>query len=258
MPSFVEILGNRVYSGNIEGIIVELESHLATKAQFKVFCINPHSHVTSKDNLRLKSALEHADALIPDGAGIILASKVLKKPLPKRITGSDLFEAVCRWSNETGRGRHFFLGSSPETLDRIRIRISELYPNLQIAGTHSPPFTKSLDFSDSENEAMVKAINDSNADILWVAMTAPKQEVWINENASKINATLFAPIGAVFDFFVGNVKRSPDWFCNHGLEWLPRLIQEPKRLLKRNFVSTPIFLKDIAIEYLSQQLRLKR
>ncbi len=114
------------------------------------------------------------------------------------------------------------------------------YPNIKVVGTYSPPF-KDV-YSRAELDEMIRAVNVAAPDVLWVGMTAPKQEKFIFENRERLNVKFAAAVGAVFDFYTGNVKRSHPWFLNHGLEWLPRLIQEPGRLWKRTFFSAPVFL----------------
>lgn len=202
-------------------------------------CINPHSYVVSLSDSLFSSALQSADWLVPDGAGMVLASRLQNGDISERVTGSDIFTEVHKRLNQTG-GRVFFLGSTEETLAEIRARMAVDYPNIQVAGTYSPPFKPV--YSSDENEAMITAINSARPDVLWVGMTAPKQEKWIFEHHDKLEVKFAAAVGAVFDFYTGKVKRSHPIFQRLGLEWLPRLLQEPRRLFKRNFVSSPVFL----------------
>lgn len=117
------------------------------------------------------------------------------------------------------------------------------FPNVNVCGTYSPPFK--AEFSEQDNQAMADAINAANTNVLWVGMTAPKQEKWIYQNKDKLNVNFIGAIGAVFDFYSGSKKRAPDWVCKMGLVWLPRLLREPGRLWKRNFVSSPLFLIEV-------------
>jgi len=121
----------------------------------------------------------------------------------------------------------------------IEKNIVKKFPNLQLVGTYSPPFGE---WSLEQNESMIKIINDSKPDILWVGMTAPKQEKWMMHNSKKLDASVIGAIGAVFDFVAGTYPRAPSWFCQYGLEWVYRLYKEPKRMWRRNFISTPLFL----------------
>jgi N-acetylglucosaminyldiphosphoundecaprenol N-acetyl-beta-D-mannosaminyltransferase len=190
-------------------------------------------------DLLFRQALLSADLLIPDGTGIVIASRMLGGVICKRITGWDVFAGVSELLNRTS-GRVFFLGAAEQTLAVIRTKMAQDYPNIQVVGTCSPPFR--LKFSESENAAMVEAVNGARPDVLWVGMTAPKQEKWIHQNLSLLDAGFVGAIGAVFDFYTGNIKRSHPVFQRAGLEWLARLVQEPRRLWRRNLLSSPVFL----------------
>ena len=178
--------------------------------------------------------------MIPDGSGIVLASCLLGGKIRQRITGSDIFSALNSKVNELGGFSVFFLGSTTECLEEIRVRMARDFPRVRFLGSYSPPFKQ--DYTDNELDAMVEAINQVRPDILWVGMTAPKQEKWIHRNLHRLDVRFAAAIGAVFDFYTGRIKRSHPYFQRLGLEWLPRLVQEPKRLWRRMFISAPIFL----------------
>lgn len=211
-------------------------------------CANPHSlEVARRDGL-FQVALQKADLLVPDGVGIILASKIMKGTIRRRVTGSDIFRELNRKLDAAGGYSVFFLGATDETLGRIQRRMAMDYPNLRIAGVYSPPFRDA--FSDAENASMTAAINAAHPDVLWVGMTAPKQEKWIYQNRDRLHIKFIGAVGAVFDFYTGRVKRSHPLFQRMGLEWLPRLLQEPRRLWKRNLVSNPAFLlRVIRVKY---------
>lgn len=205
-------------------------------------CINPHSCVLARSNDAFAYALQEADWLIPDGVGIVIASRLLGGRIRARVTGSDVFHGVNSRLNEMG-GSVFFLGATEETLSEIRARMPCDYPAVRIVGTYSPPFKS--EFSRGETDAMIAAVNAAKPDVLWVGMTAPKQDLWIYENRTRLNVKFAAGVGAVFDFYTGRVRRSHPVFQKLGLEWLPRLLQEPRRLWRRMFVSAPIFLWDV-------------
>ena len=206
-------------------------------------CFNPHSYAVSKRDRAFFNALKAADWLVPDGAGVLLASKLLGGRISERITGSDVFAFMHQRMNEQSGHSVFFLGSTEDTLAQIRARMARDYPNIRVVGTYSPPFKSS--WSDSEQDDMVNAINTAKPDVLWVGLTAPKQEKWIHDNLPRLNIRFAAAVGAVFDFYTGKVKRSHPLFQRLGLEWLPRLFQQPRRLWRRMFVSAPVFLWDV-------------
>lgn len=203
-------------------------------------CINPHSYAVSLDDRFFARALRDADWLVPDGAGVVLASRLLGGGIHERVTGSDVFSGLHERMNAVGDLSVFFLGSTNEALTLIREKMTRDYPNIRVAGTYSPPFKST--YSPTEQEEMVNVINAAKPDVLWVGLTAPKQEKWIYENRARLNVRFAGAIGAVFDFYTGRVKRSHPVFQRLGLEWLPRLVQQPRRLWRRMFVSAPIFL----------------
>ena len=203
-------------------------------------CLNPHSYAVALDDTQFAVALKDADWLIPDGAGVVLASRMLGGTVKERVTGTDMFFALHERMNLASGMSVFFLGATEETLELICQRMAKDFPRIRVAGCYSPPFK--LMYSSAELAEMIAAINAAAPDVLWVGMTAPKQEKWIYENRSRLNVKFAGAIGAVFDFYTGKVKRSPMIFQKLGLEWLPRLVQQPRRLWRRMFVSAPIFV----------------
>lgn len=215
--------------------------------------INAHSYNTAQKDALFAEALKNGDYLIPDGASILMACKWFKaKSRPKdRIAGWDLFsfemaklEGRCK--REGARGKVMFMGSSEKVLAKIREKAAVDYPNLDVV-TYSPPYKP--EFSEEENAAIVKAINDANPDLLWIGMTAPKQEKWTYQHWNELNIHCHVgTIGAVFDFYAGTAKRAPQWWQDHSLEWLYRLCLEPKRMWRRYLLGNPLFLWNIAKE----------
>jgi len=203
--------------------------------------INAHSYNTAqKDNL-FAEALENGDVLIPDGISIVLAFKWrhwMNGP-KERVAGADLFNFEMKKLNEKG-GTCFFLGSSEKVLRLIKERAAIDYPNIKIV-TYSPPYKPQL--TNEESRLMVEAVNSANPDLLWVGMTAPKQEKWAYFNWKDLNIHCHCgTIGAVFDFYAGTVKRAPIWWQNKGLEWLYRLLKEPRRMWRRYIIGNTLFL----------------
>ncbi len=203
-------------------------------------CMNPHSFAVTLDDAAFAAAQHDADWLIPDGFGMVLASKILGGKIRQRVTGSDIFYGVMENLNRAGHFKVFFLGSTHETLAAIEERVAGDYPNLIVAATLSPPFKPT--YTEAELSAMIDTINIAAPDVLWVGLTAPKQEKWIHQNRYRLKVRFAGAIGAVFDFYSGRIVRSHPTFQRLGLEWLPRLLQEPRRLWRRMGVSAPIFL----------------
>lgn len=237
----VEILGYKISSGGLERDIENAWNIIKSGSNGSyVACANPHSLVVAIQDAQFKAALQNADILLPDGAGIVLAGKALKCPVRERVAGSEFFSGVTSRVNDEDGLSCFFLGSTEDVLKKLVDRLHIESPGITVCGTYSPPFKDK--FSDADNKQMIEVINEAQPDVLWVGMTAPKQEKWIFEHRGKLGVRLIVAIGAVFDFYAGTRKRAPDWVCDLGLEWLPRLLREPKRLFRRNFVSSPIFL----------------
>lgn len=243
------ILGFSINNVNVEAAC-ETASQLLEARKFGQYIsfANPHSLVMAGAHPHFGMALRDSALLLPDGAGILLAGRVLGVPFRERVTGMDFFRTFSARMQAIGRGSYFFLGSSDHVLARLRKRLAQDYPAIRVAGTFSPPFKDEFDAAD--DAAMIAAVNAAQPDVLWVGMTAPKQETWIWQNRERLAVPLIGAIGAVFDFYAGTKKRAPDWVCDLGLEWLPRLIREPRRLWRRNFVSTPQFLAAILAQKL--------
>ena len=203
-------------------------------------CANPHSLEVAQSDSLFDTSIKSADLLVPDGVGVVMASKILGGAIRDRITGSDIFWGLNEALNRETKYSCYFLGSTDDTLEEIRKKMEREYPNIKVAGLYPPPFKP--DFGEYDNKLMCDAVNREAPDVLWVGMTAPKQEKWVFRNRENLNVKFIGPVGAVFDFFVGKVKRSHPVFQAMGLEWLPRLLQEPRRLWRRNFISNPHFI----------------
>lgn len=209
--------------------------------------INAFSYDNARKDVLFSEALQKGDVLIPDGISIVKACRFLNaKSQPKeRIAGWDLFVYEMEKLNRVG-GKVMFLGSSDAVLNLIRQRVAEKYPKIEV-DTYSPPYKPV--FSDEENEAMISAINHSNPDLLWIGMTAPKQEKWAYTYLDRLDVHChIGTIGAVFDFFAGTVKRAPERWQRAGLEWLYRLLSEPRRMWRRYFIGNAKFIYYIMVE----------
>lgn len=207
--------------------------------------INAHSYNTAKKDSAFAEALMKGDILIPDGISIVNACRVLNvsnKPT-ERVTGWDLFVFEMSRLNTQSAGKRskvLFLGSNENVLSYIVKNAAEQYPNLDIV-TFSPPYKR--EFSEEENDEMVKVVNETNPDLMWIGMTAPKQEKWAYSNWDKLNIHCHVgTVGAVFDFFAGTVTRAPLKWQEYGLEWMYRLVSEPRRMWRRYLIGNIRFM----------------
>ena len=220
--------------------------------------INAHSYnVAQHDDLFAESLTPDQDPnsrclryLIPDGASIVKACHwlhALSQP-KERIAGWDLFSyEMKKLNNSVNIKKVMFMGSSESVLSLIRKRAALDYPNLEVV-TYSPPFKPH--FSEADSNAIVDAINHANPDLLWIGMTAPKQEKWTYQHWDELDIHCHVgTIGAVFDFYAGTASRAPLWWQRHSLEWLYRLVKEPKRMWRRYVIGNPLFLWNVLKEY---------
>lgn len=203
--------------------------------------INAFSYVNARKDALFAEALKNSDILIPDGISIVKACRFIgaESQPAERIAGWDLFVYEMERINRKG-GKVMFLGSSDNVLELIRKRVGVEYPNICV-DTFSPPYKDCFDKEDDEK--MINAVNQSNPDLLWIGMTAPKQEKWAYTHIDRLEVNChIGTIGAVFDFFAGTVKRAPEAWQRAGLEWLYRLVKEPRRMWRRYLLGNVQFL----------------
>ncbi len=208
--------------------------------------INAHSYNTARRDPLFAEALTQGDVLIPDGVSIVKACRWIgaKSRPEERIAGWDLFEYEMQRLERKG-GTVMFMGSSELVLRLIVDRAAEVYPHLRVV-TYSPPYKP--EFSDDDNRAIIAAINAARPDLLWIGMTAPKQEKWTYSHWQELHIDCHVgTVGAVFDFFAGTVERAPLWWQRHGLEWLYRLMKEPRRMWRRYIIGNVLFLWNIFV-----------
>lgn len=223
--------------------VVDSKEALARLPEGKLLIntINAHSYNVARRDPHFAEALMRGDALIPDGMSIVKACRWIgaKSHPQERVAGYDLFEWEMDRLNRKG-GTVMFMGSTERTLALDVEQAAKVYPNLKVV-TYSPPYKPV--FSDEDNRAIISAINKAQPDLLWIGMTAPKQEKWTYEHWDELNINCHVgTIGAVFDFFAGTVERAPIWWQEHGLEWCYRLLKEPRRMWRRYIIGNTVFL----------------
>ena len=230
MESSTALLNYSIYSNTLED--------LPKSNKLLINTINQYSFCIAENDSEFKKALEESNILVPDGVAIVWAVKLLTGKKIKKIAGADIHQHFLNEINIKG-GKCFYLGASEDTLAKIRDRILDEFPNIKVA-SYSPPFKQ--EFSDSDIKEMIEAVNNFSPDVLFVGMTAPKQEKWVNKYSDQLNAKTICSIGAVFDFYAGTVERPHSFWIALGLEWFIRLIKEPKRLWKRYLYYGPIYI----------------
>jgi N-acetylglucosaminyldiphosphoundecaprenol N-acetyl-beta-D-mannosaminyltransferase len=234
-------LGYDNWATGAEGCFLAIADHIVcAKPLAYAACLNPHSYVRAERQVDFKRALQSAAWLLADGVGVFLAANLDSSTTTPRITGRDLFHGVHDALRGAASVRVFFLGSSIGVLSAAAARLVLEYPNTVIAGMYAPPMFEILT-TELTNEILEK-INDSPVDVLWVSLTAPKQELLIFELRQKARASFAGAIGAIVDYYGGRVSAPPTLVRRLGLEWLYRLIVEPRRLWRRTVFSAPLFL----------------
>jgi N-acetylglucosaminyldiphosphoundecaprenol N-acetyl-beta-D-mannosaminyltransferase len=236
---YIEILDIKIHRYRLEDAMNQIEIFLKSCKKHQICVTNVYSVVMMQKDEEFRKANNSSSLVVADGMPLVWVSRLFGETIPERISGADLFYELCKCSSQKGYS-FFFLGSTQTVLNKMCKNLKEQFPDLRIVGIYSPPYKEI--FSDSENLEMIKRINEVKPDILWVGMTAPKQEKWIYHNLDKIDVKIAIGVGAVFDFVAGTVKRAPLWMQKIGLEWLFRFMQEPHRLWKRYLIGNTIFL----------------
>ncbi len=204
----------------------------------KYICVaNVHTTVTAHDDHRYRDVQQGAVMALPDGGPLSAYSREHGYAEAQRVTGPDLMQEILWISAEKG-WRHYFYGSTQKTLDLLAEKLRQRYPGVQIAGMYSPPFREMTPQEDAE---CVRRINEANPDFVWVGLGAPKQEIWMAAHENRVHGLMIG-VGAAFDYEAGNIKRAPMWMQKHNLEWLYRLMQDPRRLFKRYFTTNVKYL----------------
>ncbi|HYD97612.1 MAG TPA: WecB/TagA/CpsF family glycosyltransferase [Noviherbaspirillum sp.] len=223
----------------------------ARESRYVCIC-NVHSVVTTTNDVEFKIAVNNADMATPDGAPIAWALRRLGHPSQERINGPDLMLKYLAEAERLDQSV-FFYGSTDSTLARLHAALSARFPGLRIVGSYSPPFRP---LTRDEDEAIIRTINDSGANVVFVGLGCPKQEKWMADHRGRVNAVMVG-VGAAFDYHAGVVKRAPLWWQQNGLEWLYRLGSEPRRLFKRYMVTNTLFVVGFMRQLLTTKLSLR-
>lgn len=232
------ILGVDVAAVNMEWTLDYFNKHIKDLSGDYVCVSNVHTTVTSYEDSEYCAIQNGGIMALPDGGPLSMIGRKRGHKNMERVTGPSLMGEIFNDSVKNGY-KHFFYGSTEETLEKLQDKLQGNYQNIQIVGIYSPPFRP---ITEKEDEIIVKMINNTNPDFIWVGLGAPKQEKWMSMHQGKLKGLMFG-IGAGFDYYAENIKRAPKWMQNYNLEWLYRLIQDPKRLFKRYLITNTKFLK---------------
>jgi N-acetylglucosaminyldiphosphoundecaprenol N-acetyl-beta-D-mannosaminyltransferase len=221
----------------------------AVGRESRYVCIcNVHSVVTATRDPAFFNVIADADMATPDGAPIALMLRRQGHQGQQRIDGPDLMWRFLALAQKTGVGV-YLLGGTPDTLARLRERLAIGFPGLRVTGAMSPPFRA---LTDEEVAAQAEAINGSGAGVVFVGLGCPKQEVWMSRQRGQVQAVMVG-VGAAFDFHAGTLPRAPVWMRRHGLEWLHRLVSDPRRLWRRYLVTNSLFVANAVLDLLRRR-----
>ncbi len=238
----VNILGVDIAAINMEWLMSFVEEHIKEMSGDYICVSNVHTTVTASEDKEYRTIQNGGLMAIPDGGPLSSVGSRRGAKNMSRTTGPAFMGEVFKVSAEKGY-RHFFFGSTDETLKLLRESLERDYPGIRIAGMYSPPFRP---LTPEEDQEIVRIINESQADFIWVGLGAPKQEKWMAAHQGRVKGVMVG-VGAGFNFHAGNLKRAPEWMQRNNLEWLFRLIMEPRRLFKRYFITNSKFIWNAVI-----------
>jgi N-acetylglucosaminyldiphosphoundecaprenol N-acetyl-beta-D-mannosaminyltransferase len=206
----------------------------------KVMYVNAHVLNQSREYPELRDALEAADLVYCDGYGVRLAAKALDVEIPHRMTGADWIWDLATMCEQSGQSL-YLLGSEPGVTAQAAERLRQRYPRLSVAGSHHGYFAP----GSPHDDRVVEDINERKPDIVLVGMGTPRQELWVEHNAHRLNTGVVWTVGALFDIVSGKVPRAPHWLADNGLEWIFRLAIEPQRMWRRYLLGNPVFISRV-------------
>lgn len=233
MRKTVDVLGIPVDSMTMSETVEKIGAFIEESGVHTIYTPNAEIIMAAQRDPHLRDILTNADILTADGAGVVLASKILRRRVPEKVSGVDLIHEVFKVCSRKGL-RCFLFGAKPGVAEEAAVKIVAEYPGIIVAGCRNGYFT-----ADEEDE-IINTINAANADILIVALGAPKQEKWISDHKDKLNVKICMGVGGAIDVISGRVKLAPDFFRRNGLEWLYRLYKEPRRA--RRMLALPRFM----------------
>ncbi len=246
----LNILGVGVSAINMALALETIEGWIARREAHYVCVTNVHSIMECQRDPALRRVYNGAGLVTPDGMPLVWLSRLAGLPHVGRVYGPDLMLALCARSLQTGY-RHFLYGGAGDVAARLAASLQGRYSGLHIAGLYVPPFRA---LSVEEDDQMVRLINNSGADVVWVGLGTVRQERWMAAHVGRLTAPVLIGVGAAFDFLAGVKPQAPRWMRENGLEWCFRLFSEPRRLWKRYLLDSPHFM----VLVLAQKLRLRR
>jgi N-acetylglucosaminyldiphosphoundecaprenol N-acetyl-beta-D-mannosaminyltransferase len=247
IPEF-RVLGVRVSAVQIPDVVGLMEQWIERRETGRYVTVTGmHGVSEAQENVEFKRILNRADLVVPDGMPLVWLGRYRGYLLKRRVYGPELMMTFCETTSHKGY-RHFLYGGAKGVPEQLADVLSAKYPQIKIVGTYSPPFR----FLNPAEEAMlVERVKSASPDVLWVGLSTPKQERWMDQFKDKLQVPVMVGVGAAFDFHTGRVQQAPAWMRENGLEWLFRLIREPRRLWRRYLVRGSDFVYNVGLELLN-------
>jgi N-acetylglucosaminyldiphosphoundecaprenol N-acetyl-beta-D-mannosaminyltransferase len=243
----VKILGVRVDAVQIPDVIAQMEEWIRERNTCRYIAVTGMHGVTeAQHDARFKTILNSAALVVPDGMPLVWLSRLRGRGLKRRVYGPELMLRFCEETVRRGY-RHFLYGGAAGVPEKLAETLASRFPGVEVAGTYSPPFRP---LTEEEDAQIVASIRQAAPDVLWVGLSTPKQERWMHEHRERLNVPVLVGVGAAFDINSGRIRQAPRWMREHGLEWLFRLLQEPRRLWRRYLLGGSQFLFYVGLELL--------
>ena len=242
----INILGVGINAITMEDTLAHISAWIDNAEKHYVSVCVVHTVMECQKNAAMRQAVNSASIATPDGMPLVWLGKMKSNQPVERVYGPDLMLELCKLSAQRGYTQYFYGGAEgvPEDLSQT---LQRKYPGLKVVGAYSPPFRP---LTEVENKQIVEQINQANPDIIWVGLGTPKQDLWMASHRKLLTAPVIIAVGAAFDFHTGRISQAPSWMQRIGLEWLYRLIQEPKRLWYRYLVYNPLFILNVVAQSL--------
>lgn len=246
----VNILGVGISAVNMETALAHTESMLGTEAQAYICVTGVHGIMEAQRDKTLLETLNASLLSVPDGMPTVWVGHVYGYRDMQRVYGPDFMLALCDRSQTKGY-RHFLFGGNEGVAEELRVVLTKQFPDLQIVGTYTPPFRP---MSDAEMATLQRQIAESKPDILWVGLSTPKQERFMRAALQSLQVKVMVGVGAAFDIHTGRIQDAPAWMKTSGLQWLHRLLQEPRRLARRYLINNPLFITRISAQIVTDSI----
>jgi N-acetylglucosaminyldiphosphoundecaprenol N-acetyl-beta-D-mannosaminyltransferase len=244
----IDILGVQINAQRFADAVATLDQWAAEPHQRYVCTCPVYTLMACGEDQAVRDAVNGAAMVTADGMPVVWVQRRWGCPEAERVYGPDVMLALCERTAKRG-ARHFFYGGLPGVADQLACTLKTRFPNLHVAGTYAPPV---IDINQPPDPAQIALLNNAHADIIWIGLGSPKQDLWMAQYRPLLDAPLLIGVGAAFDFLSGSKRQAPRWMQRSGLEWVFRLAQEPQRLWRRYLIYNPRFIWGVLRQHLNR------